>query len=322
VRLCKVREMKFASLGHLDYEERIKQFPKEWIGKKYILSPEINLGKTSGYFIGLKYTARQIMSLPVEKIRREILQALIFAQNELDVELVQLGALTTSVTQGGKWVLEQKEFNGFVNHGDSYTAATTCQAVFKILDRLEMESSELTLAIVGAYGIIGEALSKLLTPKFSYSILIGRRREKLEELKKKIEGNFEITTELKTQIADVVITATNHPSALLSSSHLKKNAIVIDVAQPPNVSASLCKQRPDIIRIDGGIVTFPSKICIPSMPKGKIFACIAEVIMQAMENNRANYVGSISLEHLKKTKNWAKKYGYTLDELTNFGKAI
>lgn len=314
--------MKFASLGHLDYEERIKQFPKEWIGEKYIISPEFEFGKTKGYFIGLKYTAKQIMSLPIEKIRKEILEALIFAQNELDVELVQLGALTTSVTQGGRWILEQEEFNGFVNHGDSYTAAVTCQAVFKVLDMLKMDATELTLAIVGAYGIIGEALSKLLVPKFSHSILIGRRKEKLEKLKEKIEGNFEVTTELKTQIADVVITATNHPSALLLSNHLKEKAIVIDVAQPPNVSADVCKQRPDIVRIDGGLVTFPSKISLPSMPKGKIFACIAEVIMQAMENDRASYVGSISMKHLKKTENWAKKYGYTLNELTNFGKPI
>ena len=28
------------------------------------------------------------------------------------------------------------------------------------------------------------------------------------------------------------------------------------------------------------------------------------------------------LKHLKKTEKWGKKYGYTLNELTNFGKTI
>jgi hypothetical protein len=58
------------------------------------------------------------------------------------------------------------------------------------------------------------------------------------------------------------------------------------------------------------------------MPAGKNFACIVEVIMQTLENERENHVGSIDLNHLRMTEKWAKKYGYTLNELTNFGKAL
>ena len=58
------------------------------------------------------------------------------------------------------------------------------------------------------------------------------------------------------------------------------------------------------------------------MPKGKNFACIAEVIMQTKENEEKNHVGSIDLNHLKKTEKWAQKHGYILKELTNFGKPI
>ena len=38
--------------------------------------------------------------------------------------------------------------------------------------------------------------------------------------------------------------------------------------------------------------------CLP----GKNFACIAEVIMQAMENERKNHVGSIDLYHLRNNR--------------------
>ena len=46
---------------------------------------------------------------------------------------------------------------------------------------------------------------------------------------------------------------------------------------------------------------------------------MAEVIMQAMDKNRENHVGSIDLEYLRKTEIWGEKYGFTLNELTNFG---
>ena len=44
--------------------------------------------------------------------------------------------------------------------------------------------------------------------------------------------------------------------------------------------------------------------------------------MQAMENEMKNHVGSIELSHLKKTEEWALKYGFVFNELTNFGKKI
>jgi predicted amino acid dehydrogenase len=190
------------------------------------------------------------------------------------------------------------------------------------LKLFQKNPSDQVLAIIGAYGVIGEAVSKILVPQFQHSILIGRRQEKFKKLEENTKGDFETTVELKTKEADIIVTATSHPTALLRPEDLKKNVIVIDVSQPPNLSSMICKQRPDIFRIDGGLVDFPIKIIIPGMPAGKNFACITEVIMQAMEKERENHVGSIDFNHLRKTEKWAKKYGYTLNELTNFGKAL
>ncbi|HIH28716.1 MAG TPA: hypothetical protein HA260_02825, partial [Thermoplasmata archaeon] len=213
-------------------------------------------------------------------------------------------------------------YKGFVNHGDSYTAAVTCQAVTKALDLFEKKSSDQVIAIVGAYGVIGEAVTKILVSQFKHSILIGRRTDKLQQLKKNVDGDFETTVELRTKEADVVVTATSHPDALLQSEHLRKNAIVVDVSQPPNLSLQVCKARPDVCRVDGGLVDFPFVTGIPGMAPGKNFSCIIEVIMQAMEDERENHVGSIDLAYLRKTEKWGKKYGFTLNELTNFGKKI
>jgi len=314
--------MKFATIGHFLDEKNMKQFPESWIYGNLVVSPELNVRGTKGYITGLILTARQVMELPRDVVRKYILDATVFLQNTFDVDIIQLGALTTSVTDGGVWVAQQKEYKGYVNHGDSYTAAVTCQAVSKVLRFFNKEPSDQIIAIVGAYGVIGEAVSKILVPQVHHAILIGRRKEKLKDLEKNVDGDFETTVELKTKEADVIVTATSHPDTLLQSEHLRKDAIVVDVSQPPNLSLDMCKARPDVCRIDGGLVDFPFITGIPGMATGKNFACIVEVIMQALENEQENHVGSINLIHLRKTEKWGKKYRFTFNELTNFGTAI
>lgn len=315
--------MKFATVSHLMNEENLKFIPRSWFQGNLIVSPELNISGTLGHVIALKMYPKQLLSYQRENIRQMILDAVIFAQEKLDVELFQLGALTTSVTDGGEWLIKQKEFSTFVTHGDSYTASVACQTVIKALERYN-KSFDTTLAIVGAYGIIGEAVSKILVPKFKHTFLIGPREEKLKNLADKLDGDFQTTSELETKTADVIVTATSHPEALIKPNHLKKNAIVIDVSQPPNLTFDVCKKRPDIVRIDGGYVDFPINypIPIPGLPPGKNYACIAEVIMQAIEDERKNHVGTIDIDYLEKTEEWGKKYGFLLNELTNFGEVL
>jgi fatty aldehyde-generating acyl-ACP reductase len=314
--------MKFATIGHLRDQNDIHQFPKSWIQGNLVVSPELEVRGTKGYITGLTLTARQMMELPREIVRKYILNAALFVQQNFDVDVIQLGALTTSVTDGGVWMMKQKKYKGFINHGDSYTAAVTCQTVLKALKLFHKEPSDQIIAIVGAYGVIGEAVSKILVPQFQHAILIGRRKEKFKELNEDIDGDFETTIEMKTKEVDVIVTATSHPDALMESEYLGRDVIVVDVSQPPNLSYEVCQQRPDVHRIDGGLVDFPIPIVIPGMPAGKNFACIAEVIMQAIENERKNHVGSIDLHHLRTTEQWAEKYGFILKELTNYGKTI
>ena len=126
--------MKFATLSHLLNKENIKQIPPAWIKEDLIISPELDIDGTKGYVIALNLLPKQVMESSREHIRRRILDAALFAKNELGVKVIQLGALTTSVTNGATWLADQKEFEGYVTHGDSYTAAVTSQAVMKSLD--------------------------------------------------------------------------------------------------------------------------------------------------------------------------------------------
>jgi fatty aldehyde-generating acyl-ACP reductase len=314
--------MKFASIGHLIDKESISMIPKQWIQRDYIISPELQFGNAKGHVVIIPVTAQDLMQKPRDKMKNKILGAVLFAQDNLRIDLVQLGGLTTSVTDGGIWFLDKDEYHGYVNHGDSYTAAVVVQNVKKILHDLDKHPEDLTLKIIGAYGIIGEAVSSLLVPQFANSILIGRRLEKFKELKRNLTGNYQITTNINNDQGDVVITATNHPTALLQSKHLKHNAVVVDVSQPPNLSKDICDQRTDVIRVDGGFVDHNYQQILPGNPQGKILSCIAEIIMQTMEEEKNNHVGSIDINHLYRTEEWAKKYGFNVSELNNFGKPI
>jgi len=58
--------------------------------------------------------------------------------------------------------------------------------------------------------------------------------------------------------ADVVIAMTNNPYILLTAAHLKAGAIVIDAAQPKNVSEDVPLQRPDVLVIESAVVRTPN----------------------------------------------------------------
>lgn len=312
--------MNFALLGHLLDKNTETMLPRGWIRGGRIVSPAIRIAGTCGYLICLPLTARQMMDFPVGTVRRLILDSAIHAQDQFGIELIQLGALTTSVTAGGLWLTEQEAYSGYVNHGDSYTAAVTCQAVEKMLSCSRKDPEDIVLAVVGATGIIGAAVTRNLARRFKDTLLIGRRLDRLADLAKSLDSPVRITTDLaEVKKSDVIITATNHPEALLKPKHLKKHAVVIDVSQPPNLSAGTCRKRPDVLRIDGGIVDTPGLSLIPGFPPEKCFACMAEAVMQALEDERAHHVGSIDPRHLKKTVGWSEKYGYKYSSPTSFG---
>lgn len=282
--------------------------------------------QVDGYLMAVLLTASQVINLPRELVRKRIIDALAAAQEKFGIELVQLGALTKSVTDAGQWIVQQGAYKGFVNHGDAFTAAMTIEAVEKIAKIKAIDLSQASIGIVGAYGTIGEAVSRILTPICGKAILVGRNMEGFKKLKDDISNNNCLMTDNLSTVgkADIIITATSHPSALLSSSHLKQGVVIVDVSTPPNVSKTVVNERPDILRIDGGLVS-NAGINLGFQigpPKGTMYACVAEVIMQALENKQKSYVGPVDLDHLKKTKEWSEKWGFEIAQFTCFGKII
>ncbi len=287
--------------------------------------------EVEGYIIVIWMTGAQMMKSNHNGwVRRRILETILYAQNKLHCDVVGLGALTASVTNAGQWLASRPEVTAAITHGDTYAATLTLEGVQKLANLAILVLDEATVAIVGATGIIGEALSKALVPITGKLILIGRKMERFAGLRKSIDGHIKDgKVVLATNIglvrdADIVITATSWPEAIIRAEHLKRNAIVYEVSQPRNVSKTLIKERPDVLVIDGAYAQVPEDINFwwMSLPPHHTFGCMAETLMQCWEGDKAHHVGSIKLDFVAEVRRWAEKRGFAHASFTSFDRPI
>ncbi|MFZ5644878.1 MAG: aminotransferase class III-fold pyridoxal phosphate-dependent enzyme [Bacillota bacterium] len=144
-----------------------------------------------------------------------------------------------------------------------------------------------------------------------------------EELEK--EGLLVITTELSQALphAQVVITATNSVDDLINPIWVAPGAIICDISKPSNVRPSLRQIRPDVLVIDGGVVSVPGR---PSLgwdfgfEPGLAYACMAETMMLALEHHYTDMsLGAyLSLDNMIYLRDLAGKHGFELAQLRSF----
>ncbi|MFZ3054856.1 MAG: hypothetical protein WA091_02655 [Minisyncoccales bacterium] len=334
--------MKVAILGHFltkkDYKRMvpcgkyIPMFLLEWFfkivpdKKRYLQVSEFDImGKANGCLVGILLTSEEMMKNK-ERARNIVLDSILYAQNELKCDLVMLGALTAPVTSAGLWLRENPEVKLAITTGNTYTAAISIEAAEKAMKLAQMEKEKIRMAIVGAAGVIGEAITRYFNEKGFSLILVEREMERFERLKPQLSnGRYFLTEDISDIInADIIITATSHPESLIVPEYLKQGAIVVDVAEPSDVVDDIEERRPDVISIDGGRVKwgdFNVGMRI-GLPRGIGFACMTEGIMQALEGDKKDYIGSVDLEHLKETMNWGRKWNFPIADFTCFNKPI
>ncbi len=281
---------------------------------------------TEGYLVVVFITARGMLLLPRFFVKRRIIQAVKLSKS-IGAELVGLGMFTSPIMNGGL-DLEGKYGIGITN-GNALTASVSLDGVERIVNEKSMNINELTIAIIGATGSVGTAVSIGLVSKNPKKlILLGRTLSNLDSLKNETESKNNKNTEIliSTNInnvkeADIIITATASPKALLKSEHLKQDAIVYDVAQPQNVSEDVKNNRKDVLIIDGGLVEGPEGISYDfniGLPKNIYFACLTETMVLAIEGVKDSFsVGKATFENVLKIKEMASKHGFRSIELKN-----
>ncbi|MHC4562802.1 MAG: aminotransferase class III-fold pyridoxal phosphate-dependent enzyme [Planctomycetota bacterium] len=116
--------------------------------------------------------------------------------------------------------------------------------------------------------------------------------------------------------ADVVLLATNSDRALVGAEHLKKDAIVCDVARPSNVAEDLPDRRPDVFVFEGGLVELPHPVDFGRdfqiLPPGTTLGCLAESILLAMEGdeNDRSIGQTLAVEEAEYIRALADKHGF------------
>jgi len=328
--------MDFAFLVHSrNYQDVEKKFklakflPRSWVEFWCLHWPPVVVAKITGlkcqadgeevigWLIGIPMTAKQILDNK-DLAKKKIIKAIKKAQ-KLGAELVGLGALTSSVTNGGKEILDKVEIN--ITTGNSLTSAVTFEHVKEIIKEYNLDNQKLTIAIVGATGSVGQSVTKLLVKNGigGKILLLGRTRESLENLLGEIktyqtgpnqaieivENNIERIVE-----ADLIVVVTSAINAIIQSRHLKSGAIIYDVTQPQNVSMEVKRERTDVKIFDGGLVAIENlKKPFPlGMGKDKIFSCLGETITLALEDRRENFsIGKVSYQKSEEILKLASK---------------
>ncbi|MEK7120234.1 MAG: hypothetical protein AAB824_01710 [Patescibacteria group bacterium] len=285
--------------------------------------------EADGHIILIWLTGAQVMDPSKNKmVRKRILEATLYAQNRLGCSVVGLGALTASVTKSGEWLAQAPEVKVAITHGDSYAAALAIQGVNDVIQKISLPKKDSVLAVVGATGIIGKTVSLALAPNFDKLILIGRdtfRLKTLQEEAQKCGCQVVIDSDLiQVRNADIVITATSAPKAIIKPEHLKQNAVVLEVSQPRNVSPALIKQRPDILLIDGSIASVPSNVKFwwMSLPPYHTFGCMAETVLQTIANDNNHHVGKVDPLFMDIVMERGRDFGFPAAPFTSFGKSI
>ena len=280
---------------------------------------------THGYIIIIWLTGHQMVTKNHNSwVRSRILDAILYAQNKLGCSVVGLGALTASVTSGGKWVASHPEIKCAITHGDHHATGLAIEGIERLAEeKCGAMLSKLTINLIGATGIIGDALSRALIPLTGKLILTGRKKGKLAKYSNL--PNVAISDDINDAIsADIVITATSWPDALIKPEHLKRGAIVYEVSQPRNVSPQVTEKRKDVLIVAGSYARVPENINFwwMSLPHHHTFGCMAETIMQCLEGDSNHHVGAIDFSFLEEVKRRAQSYGFTHADFTSFNTPI
>jgi predicted amino acid dehydrogenase len=163
--------------------------------------------------------------------------------------------------------------------------------------------------VVGATGAIGAACARLLVRAADKVTLVSPETAKLLALKASIlqetpDAKVVLSARADEHLAemDMVVTATSGAGKkVLDIMKAKPGCVITDVARPLDLSPEDVAKRPDVLVIESGEIRLPGEVRMKNigLPKGVVYACLAETIVLALEGRFENYTVGRAIE-------WAK----------------
>lgn len=303
-----------------------------------LFSKNIMQGKIHLSFIALAVDSaeldKRIRQRKQAKIIEKIQDAVNLAQ-KLGINTVSLGAYTSIITNNGLSLVESG--NTRIITGNTLTAASGIIRLKKEIEKRSKTNQPIILGIVGASGNIGSILSQtFIEPEmnFEWIYLFGRNTKKLREIIPTDQyGNqngkqTRVKTEddlIQLRKCNVIIVATNSNDPIIFPHHIhqKTEVIISDLSTPRAVSEEVFEMK-NVVSVN-----FASYIKLPEepefvisshTPKGTVFCCAAEAILNGLQPIDCNLKGKISVEGVRKVTQLAVKYHF-FDQLTEAVKA-
>ena len=252
------RKFPFASLLPVTVVERWFRYQWPFVAS-YITGLRLANGTpTTGAILISPLTTEQMIRNP-RLARTRVWQTVRLAE-KMGASLAGLGAFTSILTRDGQ-ELEGKVGLGLTT-GNAQSAAIAVQNVLQAAAQTNLSLPYAVVAIVGGAGSVGSACAKILAPIVGTLLVIDIKKDELQslvaQLRERSSGVQGMTSLDRIKNADVIITATNNPYILVTADHLKPGAIVIDAAQPKNVSEAVPGERPDVLVIESAVVQTPN----------------------------------------------------------------
>lgn len=319
------------------------------IGSGRIVTPHD--GAAHGNLIGLPFTSKALLKLPSDAAVAAVGAA---AQLAFDrgATVVGLGGYSSVVTANG---VALGEMSGVLTTGNSFTAAASIRAVRRVCHERGIDLGDMRVTVLGAAGAIGRTIARALAPDVAAVALVGRPGERGQIAPKLwvaaseiaaaargghghfaaaaagtvddlvASGHLEFFDDPTAGVADadIVIAATSAPHALIDAADLKSNAIVCDVAQPPNIPHDVGRIRPDVTVFDGGIVRLPADSDYGlefGLAPGLTYACMAETMLLSLSGEfELRSIGTaLDANNVERLGALADRYGFELAEATRW----
>jgi fatty aldehyde-generating acyl-ACP reductase len=275
-----------------------------------------------GWLVACPFTARQALQLPPQTVYRKMVQTGHLAQR-LGARFLGLGAFTSIVGDGGVTVAQRLGMP--VTTGRSLTVAFAVEALEEAARCRGVQPALATVAVVGATGCIGLACAELLAPMVGELVLVSRQGSRLAQVQARVEAagtrRARVSTRIEDiRVADVVLSATSATRPVVEPQHLKRDAVVVDVALPPDVSPRVGQERDDVLVVEGGIVDVPGEVDFNfdfGLLPGKAYACMAETMVLALEGRCESYsLGKqVQVEQVHEIARLARKHGFRLSAI-------
>ena len=286
-----------------------------------ILGPgKINGLESKGWAV-IQPLAPAIMVKDPESARKMIIRGVKLCE-KLGFRLVALGGYNSIITRDGEDLLGK--VNIAITTGNSYSALLVIQNLRKLPELLKFDLKNEKISLIGAAGSVGSACSEILPTLAGEVWLLDNNKKALRELTERLQHKFSNIRSFDNlnmiKESDIVITATSTPRAIVHNEHLRPGLILIDAAQPKNVSEEIARKRDDVLVIDSGIAELPGLACEMEMGpyENEVYACLGEAIALACLSRYENFsIGKVKASQVDELSQIVNRLGFNVAKFRN-----